>query len=308
MSLIKLAMPKRKCMKNKVHQLNKTAAFLIPAMNPLVSVGLSGLLAGPGVLAAKSGHPLEWFLKSVNVGPIRKRIGQPLALATYSNSVNRLRNGYVADSTRIGSSILDAAMGQTMNFGLGTTEEQMKKSRIFRGVLDKIIDNSGRYDIPAIESSLKVSKALKTGADKVAPHNLALYGAGAGAGYKILTKHDDESGIWEGIKGGVSGGLVGMAGNKGVKMLREGPVGTAAKIHDVYFKNDYWKTQLVKANKGWARKSGQLMSKTFTSLPADRAKRIKNFNNMSSYMNEPIQWKKELPVKNWFKFKKTSVD
>lgn len=285
MSLIKLAMRKKKCMKDKVHQLTKIAAFFIPSMNPLVSLGLSGGLAAPGVLAAKSGHPLAWFLKSQKVGPVRSLISQPIALSTFSNSVNRLRNGYVADSTRPMSALLDAAMGQSMNFGLSHTEREMKNSPIFRSVINKVIDNEGRYDIPAIEHTLKTSKSLKTIADKVAPHNLALYGAGAGAGVKILTKRDDESGIWEGIKGGVSGGLLGMAGNKGIKILREGPVGIGATLHDEYFKNDYWKTQLNRANTGLTRQTGKLMSKTFTSLPKDRNKRINRFEKMSKFLH-----------------------
>jgi len=290
MSLIKLANMCKKKRVPKVHKLmTKTAAI------PWLSLAT----AAPGFTAAKSGNPVKWFLANEKVGPIRSLIAQPVALSTFSNSVNRLRNGYTTDSTRIGSAFADSMMGQLMNYGLGTTEHAMK-GKVARKILNDVITNEGKYDVPKLEQYLKLSKNIANVNSKLEPHNFGLYGAVGGAGLGIATKDDNEGAIWSGLKGGAKGGLAGLGVNKTVSWIKEGPIGMGSQIHDIYFKNDYWKQQVERANRGGWRKAGQLGSKIFTALPEDRARRIGKFETKNNILFKKLSDLKKTDFKDFF--------
>jgi len=262
---------------------------------------LSLATTAPGFAAAKSGNPVKWFMANKNVGPVRTLISQPLGLSNFSNSVNRLRNGYTTDSTRTLSALGDSFAGQLMNYGLGTAEHTMKNSKVARKIINDVITPQGKYDIPKLEQYLKLSKNITNVSSKLEPHNFGLYGAVGGAGLSVATKDDNEGTIWSGIKGGVKGGLAGLGVNKTVSWLKEGPVGMGSKLHDIYFENGHWKQQLERANSGVWRKGGQLGSKMFTALPNDRARRIGKFETKNNILYKKVSDLKKSDFLDFFR-------
>ena len=252
---------------------------------------LTPLGFAPGILAAKSGNPLKWLFQRK---PIRQHISQPIALSTFSNSVNRIRQGYTTDSTKLPSAILDAQMGQAMNLALGAVEYEMKNKglvgKFTRRIVDNSIDYRGKYNIPKIEEYMRMGKKADNILNHMDKHPLSLYGATLGGGVGALKK-DDEGHISKKniVRGAIAGGTLGFGVGKGVKKFK-GITTHVAKLHDNYFKDNYWHDQLHRANENPIYRSiGVGASRLFTSPEENRLKRIARFENVSNYLDKDVK-------------------
>ena len=259
-------------------------AWVLPGIGALVT--LAEQL--PTSLAAKSGKPLTWLMKEER--PLRKLITQPLKLSTFSNSINSIRQGYTTDSTKLHAAVIDGHLGQIMNYGLGAVEDQMKQKGLMGGMMRKVINDTidfkGRFVVPKVEHYLKFGKKIDNVIQPLAKRNLTLYGGVAGGAIGLDQKEDGKLSKKNMLKGMVGGATLGFGLKSGINKVKRisQPI---ADLHDTYFKNDYWKDQLHRANSMPYRPIGLIGAHTFTAPLEDRVKRINRFEKMSDWLNKP---------------------
>lgn len=244
------------------------------AISPLMIPG--AIFSGVGTMAARSGNPLKYMtFKDINSFTGLRRKTQRSALSTIAHSVKEMRAGKVQDSTRLIPAFLDAQTGQFMKIGLGALEpvihNKSAKGKIVNNLLNQIIDNEGKYNIPNIEYGLKAINKVHNFTQL--PHHL--YGAAAGGtvGYAVgsNTNENPHGKLKSIIKGGIIGGGLGMAVRKAGQ---HSIITHGKKLHDAYFKDSYIKDSLEAANSKPYQLIGKAGAKLFTSDPNKRNLRI----------------------------------
>lgn len=251
------------------------------AFNPLSLIPLGGTAFS--IRAAKSGNPLNYMIRKTN-GPITKQI-QRFGLAGVAHAEANLRKGMVQDSTSWRGSILDAQLGQFGRMGIKLLEDVHTNptgtNRVVKKILEKAITDEGKYNIKNIEKMLNyANKGYKT-VETVNKIPLSQLGtiSGATIGY---SRADDEHKIKGLVKGGLVGGSLGAGVKKGLDFTQK-TFASIPKIHQDYFKDNYWKSQLEAANKPFYNKVGKhVLANSLTAYPSDRARRLAQSDKMLS--------------------------
>lgn len=242
----------------------------------------------PGVILTKSGNPLK-LLMSKNSGPLStRRILQKATASTFANSVNNIRNGKIADATRLGSAYLDEFTGHSMQFGLQAVDAGYKKKgiagKVIRHIVDETIDKDGKYNIANIEKYLKRGKKVDNAINHIKKYPYELVPAAGMGTYQGLKSYNKEQDVTKKNKAALKGTLKGFA--EGVAIGKTLKIGAGVaqkkytsklgKVHDIYFEDNYWKKNLESANKGLYRGVGKAGSYLFTAAPEKRMARMKS--------------------------------
>lgn len=267
---------------------------------------LGPMIPGPGTgfatTLAMSGNPAKYMAKK-NIGKWYQNFGarrkvQKASLATFANAVKEIRTGKVADSTRLMGGFVDAQTGHMLNLGVLTAEDVMRDKRmqgvVSRKILNDIITEEGKYNIPKIESYLKLMNNTNKVLTAAERHNLPLYSAGLVGGASALKSslnqdnegHHLSSAIKAGIEGAIVGGGLGYKAKDLIKKVKYNtPIQYAPILNETYFADNYWKSQLQGANTPLYQTVGKIGAKLSTGTTAARAARIARFDALSDFGN-----------------------
>ena len=266
----------------------------------------------PGTIMTKSGNPLK-FIMAKNEGPLSPRkAAQRLAASTFSNSVNKIRNGKVADSTKLLAAYGDEFTGHSMQVGLNYIDDGYRKKgmagHIIRHIVDQTVDNEGKYNIKNVEKYLKRAKKINSVMSHVKKYPYE-YAAGAGTGavqsIKAYNAEEDitkkrKAAIKGGIKGFAEGTVIGKALKAGSKKVQNKIISKGALAHDIYFEDDYWRKNLLAANNNkFFRGIGRVGAHLFTADPEKRIARVASSEARDKLINGRKGFSKGL-VKNFF--------
>ena len=251
--------------------------------------------------AARSGNPLK-FMMSRTKGPIRKNIIQRSALAGLAQSEANIRKGLVQDSTTLRGAFVDGVLlGQFGRMGINALEDihnvPTGTNILAKKILKHAISDEGKFKINNIEGMLNAGNnahKFLSKAKKIPTAHLGTI-SGVAIGY---TQGDNEN---QKIKSMAKGALIGGALGGSVKKMMNfthSKLSMVPKIHEEYFKDNYWRSQLEAANKPFYNKliGKHILADNLMSTPEARARRIARFDNVQKIMHTDIRdlnpWKK----------------